>query len=117
MCGGGSRCAAEDRPALRSDQIELVGVGPQTPTHIQLAECLHVGFVELEVEDVDVLLNTMGSHRLGDDDVADRMCQRRTTCAGVRPLLAAISTTRASSSRPRPWPRGPQDSVKIPCDW
>ena len=54
-----------------SAHVEVVRVGTEPATGSHLRYRLHVGLVELEIEDVDVLANSVGVNRLGDHHIAE----------------------------------------------
>src|SRR5262249_16938626 len=55
--------------ALRGDESR--GVRADAPAGLETRERGHVVLAQLEVEEVDVLADPLGRHRLGDDHVAE----------------------------------------------
>ena len=82
-------------------QAELRGVGAAAHALVERVDRRDLLGGQREVEDVEVLGDAVRLDRLGIAQKPCSMCQRRTTCAGVLPYLAARSVMTGSVSGPR----------------
>ena len=105
----------EPNPAYARSNVS--GFVPVRPSRCgRRRDPLHRVVVELEVEQREVLLDPLSAcWTSGRRSKSRWMCQRSTTCAGVRPTAEAIEVITSSSSTP-PGAIGDHASVAIPCD-